>query len=710
MSGGFRISLSKILTPLIAGVVVIAVCGGLYWQETGSVEQNLRDRETRRAEIFTRLIGRDLQSAIQDLKILADGDGLQAYLLSGKQTDLDRAIRRATFFSRQESAYDQLRYLDEQGREVLRVNANGTVVSPGQLQNKADRPYFKKAHLLAPGQIFISSFDLNVEHGEVEKPIKPMIRLAIPVFDVNGKRRGVYVINYLGSRLLADLQEFLPQYSYRLRILNAGGYWLKGATPDEEWGFMFPDRIGQTMNRTDPDFWSQVTSSAQGQVHHRGGLFTWRRITMREALPHDPDVMAEDDFLVLGSEISDKEWSTLFAPFRQTFLGLFLMLLLLMALSWRFFHLRQRAEQEKERFFVLTRDVLCIAGFDGYFKRVNPSWERTFGYTSEELLSQPFLEFVHPDDRQQTAAEAEALARGEETVDFENRYRCKDGSYRWLTWSARSLPGEKLIYASGRDLTDRRRAEEEVLKLNEELKQHADQLEVSNKELEAFSYSVSHDLRAPLRHMDGFVEMLSKRAAEKLDDRERRYLGIISDSAKQMGTLIDDLLLFSRMNRTEFHYGTVDSNAMVHEVLDSMFLDIKGRRITWKISPLPEVRADPAMLRQVWVNLIANAIKYTRPRNPAEIEIGYSDGPETDEWTFFIRDNGVGFDMQYADKLFGVFQRLHRSEEFEGTGIGLANVRRIVSRHGGRTWADSKIDQGSTFFFTLKKKPTSLKG
>lgn len=251
--------------------------------------------------------------------------------------------------------------------------------------------------------------------------------------------------------------------------------------------------------------------------------------------------------------------------------------------------------------------------------------------------------------------------------------------------------------------------EAEIFERGRELQAANEQLELLNKELEAFSYSVSHDLRAPLRHIDGFVKLLDRQAGEKLEGQGRRYLGIIADSARQMGVLIDDLLAFSRMNRAELRHRKVSSNSLVHEAIDGLQSEINGRDIHWKITDLPEVTADPTMLRQVWVNLIANAVKYSRTRNPAEIEIGGKDSGNG-ELVFFVRDNGVGFDMQYADKLFGVFQRLHRAEEFEGTGIGLANVRRIVHRHGGRTWAEGKADGGATFFFSLPKIQTETKG
>ena len=372
---------------------------------------------------------------------------------------------------------------------------------------------------------------------------------------------------------------------------------------------------------------------------------------------------------------------------------------------------RKRAEQvqqERDRYFELSREMIYVLGFDGYFKTLNPAWKWTLGFPLEELLSREFIDFVHLDDRPATMVEVDKLRRGEELIYFENRLRCKDGSYRWIAWSARAAVPEQMIYWTGRDITERKVAMEKIERLNEDLQQHATGLEAANKELEAFSYSVSHDLRAPLRHIDGFVKMLTNQSGEKLDERGRRYLHIIADSAQRMGALIDDLLVFSRMSRTELHHANVSTEALVHEAVEGLRTECNGRQINWKIDALPDVNADGAMLQQVWVNLISNAVKYTRPRPLAEIEIGCREWGNG-EYIFFVHDNGVGFDMQYVHKLFGVFQRLHRVDEFEGTGIGLANVSRIIHRHGGRVWAEGKLDAGATFYFSLPKKPTETK-
>lgn len=365
---------------------------------------------------------------------------------------------------------------------------------------------------------------------------------------------------------------------------------------------------------------------------------------------------------------------------------------------------RQRTEAERERFFTLSLDLLGIAGIDGYFKRLNPAFSKTLGHDPAELLARPFLDFVHPDDRAATLQEMQKLGQGEPTLQFENRYRCADGSWKWLSWRVQPFPEEGLLYATARDVTDYRQTQEAIQRLNTELALRATQLEEVNRELEAFSYSVSHDLRAPLRHIQGYADMLQRAMNGELPDKARRFLQTIIDAGVEMGQFIDELLAYSRIGRAEMQTSPVALDELVQHIIQDLEMVTKDRQITWKIAPLPVVAGDPTALRQVFTNLIGNAVKYSRNRTPAAIELGVA-GEEDGLPVLFVRDNGAGFDMQYAGKLFGVFQRLHRADEFEGTGIGLATVRRVVARHGGRTWAEGIVDQGATFYFTLQPAP-----
>jgi PAS domain S-box-containing protein len=292
----------------------------------------------------------------------------------------------------------------------------------------------------------------------------------------------------------------------------------------------------------------------------------------------------------------------------------------------------------------------------------------------------------------------------------EIKNKAKDGTFYWVDTTIVPFlneQGEPRQYVAIRaDITERKAAEEKVRCLNVELEERVlertAQLQAANKELEAFSYSVSHDLRAPLRHVAGFVELLKRDAGPVLSEKSQHHLKTISESAKRMGDLIDDLLAFSRIGRSEMQKSAVNLDNLVKEILIDLREETKGRDIIWEMNPLPQVQADRSMLRQALVNLLSNAVKFTRARTSATIEVGCAQS-QSNEAIIFVRDNGAGFDPKYTDKLFGVFQRLHSSSEFEGTGIGLANVQRIIQRHGGRVWAEGAVDQGATFYFSIPK-------
>lgn len=343
------------------------------------------------------------------------------------------------------------------------------------------------------------------------------------------------------------------------------------------------------------------------------------------------------------------------------------------------------------------------------FLAVNNAATEHYGYASEQFLEMTIAE-IRP------SADRASLRSLVQSLDARHPNR---GVYRHQKKSGELIDVEVIshgIQFSGaaarlvlaHDVTQRKRAEEEIRRLNAQLedrvRQRTAELEAVNRELEAFSYSVSHDLRAPLRHIGGFSELLEEESAASLSENGRRYLSIIKESVSQMGALIDDLLAFSKMGRSELRRDDVSMDELVSEVVAECKAELKDRRVYWQIGTLPRVQGDRAMLKQVWVNLIGNAVKYTRPRNPASINIGCE--VRGGEVEFSVRDNGAGFDMAYADKLFGVFQRLHRPEEFEGTGVGLASVQRIVTRHGGRVRAEGRIDQGATFYFTLPHQGT----
>ncbi|HWW00726.1 MAG TPA: ATP-binding protein [Candidatus Acidoferrum sp.] len=358
----------------------------------------------------------------------------------------------------------------------------------------------------------------------------------------------------------------------------------------------------------------------------------------------------------------------------------------------------------KDYAFVMLDPAGCVVSW-------NAGAERIHGYRTDEILGQHFSRFhggdeVAPGECERILAVTIAEGRFEE----EGWRVRKDGTRFWadtVLTALRDESGQLRGFSKvTRDITERKSAQDEIQKLNQDLERRVHertaQLEEANKELEAFSYSVSHDLRAPLRHVQGYVELLAKHAGDTLNEKCRRYLRVASESVTQMGDLIDNLLAFCRMGRVEVRQSSVDLQKLVQETADGLQPETGGRKILWKHGPLPQVQGDPALLKQVLVNLLSNAVKYTRGRDPAQIQTGVA-SEVNGEVVIFVRDNGAGFDMKYVDKLFGVFQRLHRAEEFEGTGVGLANARRVINRHGGRIWAEAAVNAGATFYFTLTK-------
>jgi PAS domain S-box-containing protein len=338
---------------------------------------------------------------------------------------------------------------------------------------------------------------------------------------------------------------------------------------------------------------------------------------------------------------------------------------------------------------------------------VNTAFAELYGYDAEdEQAHMPLRSLGNGawDDMALLQRLNDVLARDRELWDYELTQRTVDGIDRFVVINARRITQpdtqHPALLLTVSDITARALVEQKINELNRQLEGKVEQVSDVNRELEAFSYSVSHDLRAPLRHISGFAGKLEAQLGDQADDRVRHYIDVISSSSRRMAQLIDDLLVFSRLGRGALRLQPVDMQSLVEEARALVETEARDRRIDWSIAPLPIVVGDENMLRTVWQNLLGNAVKYTGNREVGQIYVEV-ERTAVGDYEFAVRDNGAGFDMQYASKLFGVFQRLHRASEFPGNGIGLANVRRIIARHGGRTWAEGETDRGATFHFSL---------
>lgn len=361
--------------------------------------------------------------------------------------------------------------------------------------------------------------------------------------------------------------------------------------------------------------------------------------------------------------------------------------------------------KSEERFRSTLDNMLegCqIIGFNWRYIYLNDSADKHNRRHKDELLGNRYTDMWPGIDQLEIYRIIKKTMDDRITQHIENEFEFPDGSKGWFELSIQPVP--EGIFILSYDISDRKKSEVELHNLNLELeqriKQRTAELETVNKELEAFSYSVSHDLRAPLRHINGFVKLLHDSNTANMDAKSKRYLNIITDSANEMGILIDGLLNFSKMGRASLKYSIIDFNFLVGNVIREIKDSLDKINIEWNLCQLPSLSADSSLMRVVFVNLINNAVKYTRKASSPIIEIGSFSNPEN-KMVFYVKDNGAGFDMKYAHKLFGVFQRLHSAEEYEGTGIGLATVRRIVHKHGGETWAEGEINNGATFYFSL---------
>lgn len=696
-----------IFAPLMTAVAVVLLL--LYRAQYEAVVSLAVAREQARVDIVRQEIVGNLRDVMAHVRYLSEQKTLRYWLANGDS--ITRSILEQNYlaFVGSMGFYDQARFVDENGRERVRVDWDrGTprVVPESELQNKADRYYVPATLALARGQIYVSPFDLNVERGAIEQPIKPIIRVAAPVFDDRGQKRGLVILNYLGEKLRDAIRALAPER--RISLLNGDGYWMLGPSAADEWAFMYPERAARTLARTSPEAWTRIKAGAgSGQFWIAGAALTFAKVP-----PRGTDT---SPWIVL-SVLSAEELSGLGVGMRANLLLVFAGFGVVFAgSSWAvaaLWEARRRAERvvraNETRFRTLLEsapDAVIVTDSGGRILIANAQAESLFGYRRDELIGRPIemlvpqrLREAHVRHREAYVGAPRPRAMGS-GLDLLGRRKDASEVPIAVSLSPATTDEGAVIFCDIRDISEQRRAEEHVRTLNAQLARDNTALQAVNKELEAFSYSVSHDLRTPLRAIDGFSQALVEDYGDRLDDAGKDYAARVRGAAQRMGLLIDDLLKLARVTRADLEPDTVDLSSIADDIAASCVRSAPGRAATFSIAPNLSARGDARLLRIVLENLLANAWKFTAGNAAARIEFGARahDGGIA----YFVRDNGVGFDMAHAGKLFGAFQRLHDAREYPGTGIGLATVQRIVHRHGGRVWAESEVGKGTTFYFTL---------
>jgi len=646
-----------------------------------------------------------------DLRYLAAQPALRRWVEHQDPADRADVAEGYRVFAAHRRIYDQVRFLDVSGRERIRVDQtpDGAAVAPEQeLRDEGGRPYVAGALALTAGQIYVAPFDLNLASEASEPPREPTVSFASPVFSSRGEPRGVVVSSLLGQRLLEQVVALGRGFPIDLWLVDRDGNWLLG--PRSAAAPSFP--------QAHPEAWAVVRaglpSDRERVVAEDGQLFVFSAVAVSAAargvaMPGSPWILiaqASEAALAARRGALDRRLLEAAAA-----LGLLLAVVSwLVARQWDARLAAQHATAASERRFgsllESAPDAIVVSDLQGRIVLVNAQAERLFGYRRDELLDQPVERLVparyqggHVRHREGYLAKPHPRPLGE---GLDLRALRKDGSEIPVAISLSPVASgdQTLIFSDVRDMTLTRQREHEIRGLNERLAVDNARLEGLNTELEAFSYSVSHDLRAPLRAIDGFSQALLEDVGERLGEEGHDQLARIRAAAQRMGQLIDDLTELSRITRAELAMAEVDLSRLAAEVAAELREEQPERLVSLAIEPGLAVRADARLLRVALRNLLANAWKFTAPLAEARVEVGAEEGGE--RRAYFVRDNGVGFDMQHATRLFRAFERLHDAREFPGTGIGLAIVQRVIYRHGGAIWAEARPGAGATFFFTLQ--------
>jgi len=705
---------------LFAPFAAIALCVTylLYQSQAAAIRAGADGAAARAVASAQQSFAQTLTVLESDLVYIAHQDALQTWLAQGDAESLRHLQNEHLAFARSRAAYDQIRLMDATGNEILRIqwNDGAALTTPAaELVSMADDPLFVTALQLNDGQLVVSDFS-GLDQASAESLAVPTLCIAASVFDQAGHKRGVVILKYRAPRLMERLKSL---------AVNASGIWLVDHTGN--WLIGPTVNAGQQGNRsfaaTYPEAWRQIDrGGASALLSDPAGQFAYAKIVTADYPPRGtipgvdvPHVTGPAWTAIVHTPRSVLLGQT--AELRRTIvLATTALLLLLAVAAWGLARQQiQRKESEQRirlseaRFRDLVEsapDGIIIIDKEGRIELVNTQAERQFGYPRHELIGQ-MIEMLIPErarqghpERRQSYIEMTRTRQMSAGMDIHGLR--KDGSEFPIsislspTWSG----GGPSVFCDIRDMTAQRETDRKIQDLNRRLLQDNAELEALNRELEAFSYSVSHDLRAPLRAISGFAEAIGEDSGDRLAAQSRSHLDRVRQAAERMESLIDDLLKLASVSRTEMNKSTVDVSRLAGEILNDLEAGEPRRLAKADIAPGLRANADPRLLRIALENLLSNAWKFTAKASPATIAIGQEKTPAG--LAFYVRDNGIGFDMSRAGGLFRPFQRLQEARHFPGTGIGLATARRVIRRHGGEIWASAEPGHGAVFYFTLQ--------
>lgn len=838
---------------LLATICIYAIL--LFNNYQRELERLRHNQQSAAIEARTQ-INHYLASAVRDIQLLSSNPFVKS--LSPQATAQQSLLAQQFFDGLMQSRprfFSQLRLISLNGDEIIRINnRNGSIehVTAENLQNKRFRYYFRDSLYLGAGQIYVSAFDLNIEHGKVVEPLEPTLRLGAPLFDLSGKKSGVIVINLLGTDLLAQLRQIGEQHQLDLYLANLKGYWLIGPDPDQEWGFVYPSREKYRFGLSFPETWNQLPLQSKDEVvahFENGDLLSTSHFSLTQIIQGSTRLInTNHDNWTLLLRSSAQELQQIKHQIVLKMLPSFaLLLLLLTGLSIRVAQLssRQRQatenlQQREQQFFSLLEaapDAIIVSDAEGTIVMSNAQTEDLFLHARKHLIGQKIETLIperfhanhgaqradylrHPlprnmgeglelkalrgDGKEFPVSVAlntlqgpqgqwvisavrdmsESFRQSEQLHTLSQRLELAVNATQIGIWEYRTLSGQliwddrlKQLYGLTKEFPDldfeswislverpdreqlrsaihqafqtsgelncrfrirRPDTEEcrwleakaivrqiksnglismigtqidisEIVHTQHQLEQAVKQagnhnhfLQLANADLEALSHSISHELRTPLRSLEGYSHLLQKNHQSKLNEEAQKLLQQIRESAQLMGQRIDDMLSLSRISQAELELKQVDLSALAQQCVEALQETYPERQIQINIQPRIHAWADPGLISIVLENLIQNAWKFTHNNPYARIEVGVQ--PLEQGREFFVRDNGVGFDMKFKDKLFQPFQQLHDEPQFRGHGIGLATVKRIVQKHQGQIRVEAGINRGATFRFCLPEQ------